>query len=249
MNSSTLTIGQLAAHVGVTVRAIRHYHARGLLPEPSRDASGYRRYDAQAVVDLIRIKTLAAAGVPLARVGELLDAGPESFAAAVAAIDDKLLAKIGEMEQHRRQLAQLAEGDRLFLPANVVDLLDRLRALGVSPRTVQIERDGWILVAALSPQFIAEWVDQKNTALADPGFRRLYLAADEARDWDPTDPRLHQLAETMADFAARQPDPGNDRPDWTVDQTVAVGLLSAYAANASPAWRRLNTMAKGMVRR
>jgi hypothetical protein len=28
------------------------------------------------------------------------------------------------------------------------------------------------------------------------------------------------------------------------DQTVAVGLLSAYAANASPAWRRLATMAK-----
>ena len=26
-----LTIGQLAGHTGVTVRAIRHYHQRGLL--------------------------------------------------------------------------------------------------------------------------------------------------------------------------------------------------------------------------
>ncbi|SEG62582.1 MerR family regulatory protein [Nonomuraea solani] len=70
-----LTIGQLAARVGMTIRAIRHYHQRGLLPEPERDASGYRRYGPRAVVDLIRIKTLVAAGVPLARVEQLLAAG------------------------------------------------------------------------------------------------------------------------------------------------------------------------------
>lgn len=38
-----LTTGQLAAYTGVTVRAVRHYHQRGLLAEPARDASGYRR--------------------------------------------------------------------------------------------------------------------------------------------------------------------------------------------------------------
>jgi hypothetical protein len=43
-----LTIGQLAAYAGVTVRAVRHYHQIGLLPEPERDASGYRRYGATA---------------------------------------------------------------------------------------------------------------------------------------------------------------------------------------------------------
>ncbi len=41
-----LTISQLAAYAGVTVRAVRHYHQIGLLPEPERDASGYRRYGA-----------------------------------------------------------------------------------------------------------------------------------------------------------------------------------------------------------
>ena len=35
-----LTISQLAAYAGVTVRAVRHYHAKGLLPEPERDAPG-----------------------------------------------------------------------------------------------------------------------------------------------------------------------------------------------------------------
>ncbi len=51
-----LTISQLAKYVGVTVRAVRHYHALGLLPEPSRDDSGYRRYGADAVIALTRIK-------------------------------------------------------------------------------------------------------------------------------------------------------------------------------------------------
>lgn len=50
-----LTFGQLAAHAGVTTRAIRVYHAKVLLPEPERDASGYRRYGAQAIINLTRI--------------------------------------------------------------------------------------------------------------------------------------------------------------------------------------------------
>lgn len=79
-----LTIGQLAAYAGVTIRAVRHYHRIGLLAEPERDASGYRTYDAAAVVHLIRIRTLAQAGVPLARVRELLEADPETFADATA---------------------------------------------------------------------------------------------------------------------------------------------------------------------
>jgi hypothetical protein len=32
-----LTIGLLASYAGVSVRTVRHYHAKGLLPEPQRD--------------------------------------------------------------------------------------------------------------------------------------------------------------------------------------------------------------------
>jgi DNA-binding transcriptional MerR regulator len=91
-----LTISQLAAYAGVTVRAVRHYHAKGLLPEPERDHSGYRRYDAAAVVELIRIRTLADAGVPLSRVQQLLAADDEEFAAAVEDIDRRLRVEICE---------------------------------------------------------------------------------------------------------------------------------------------------------
>lgn len=244
MRSSTLTISQLAAHVGVSVRAMRHYHARGLLREPPRDASGYRRYGAQAVVDLIRIKTLAEAGVPLARIRQLLDAAPAEFAAAVTSIDRTLQTKIREMQQHRRRLAELAQGDRLFLPADIVELLDQLRSIGVSERTVQIERDGWILVNALLPQSQTKWVADKKKVLADPGFQRLYLAVDQARDWEPADPRLEKLVESLVEFAARQQDTGRDPPDRTVDESAAVSLLFAHIANVSPAWHRLREIAQ-----
>lgn len=43
-------------------RSLRHYHALGLLPEPSRQANGYREYGALDVARLLRIKRLAALG-------------------------------------------------------------------------------------------------------------------------------------------------------------------------------------------
>src|SRR5215831_13127223 len=81
-----ITIGQLADYAGVTIKAVRHYHKRGLLEEPSRDASGYRRYTARHAIDLVKIKTLAEAGVPLARIKELLAANPDNFAAGIVEI-------------------------------------------------------------------------------------------------------------------------------------------------------------------
>jgi DNA-binding transcriptional MerR regulator len=248
MKPSTLTISQLAASVGVTVRAVRHYHARGLLPEPARDDSGYRRYNAQAVVDLIRIKTLAEAGVPLARIGPLLDAAPEEFTAAIADIDRTLRTTIRDMQERRRRLADLAEGEGLFLSADVVELLDELRAMGVSNASVQIERDGWILMAAVLPEAVTEWVAGKRAALEDPFFRRLYVACGESLDWDIGDPRLEALAATLVDFALQHQAAGNAQPDWTSDDQVGVGVLWAYISDVSPAWRRLNEIVEQRLR-
>src|SRR4029450_1863521 len=100
-----LTISQLAAYAGVTVRAVRHYHQIGLLPEPERDHSGYRTYDAAAVGRLIGIHTLADAGVPLARVQELLDASPEQFAEGVQEIDKDLRAYLRRLQGPPTRLA------------------------------------------------------------------------------------------------------------------------------------------------
>jgi DNA-binding transcriptional MerR regulator len=195
-----LTISQLASYAGVTVRAVRHYHAKGLLPEPVRDHSGYRRYDAGAVVDLIRIRTLAEAGVPLSRVRQLLGAGDREFAAAVQDIDRRLRADISELQHHRRQIAKLAAGDSLALPPEAVAYLDRVREIGLPDRVVRIERDSWILIAAQMPDEMPAFMVMKQATLENDTLRGLYLAMGELADCGPDDPRLPALADHVAAF-------------------------------------------------
>lgn len=239
-----LTIGQLADHCGVTVRAIRHYHRIGLLPDPARDSSGYRRYGARAVIDLVRIRVLADAGVPLARVGQLLTADPEEFAASVSGIDEALQQQIDQLERRRQQLAGLLAGDRLVLPSDVAELLEDLRSMGASKRGVELERDGWILLGVLCPEVVPGLVSEKRIALGDEEFRRLFLKCDEVHDWDPTDPRLEELAIWMVEWAANQQENqfGTGHVQSTAVQTkvMLVGqLMDAESANDSPAWKRL----------
>jgi DNA-binding transcriptional MerR regulator len=238
-----LTIGQVADYVGVTVRAIRHYHQRGLIVEPDRDASGYRRYDANAVVDLIKIKTLADAGVPLARIKDLLRAAPTQFSRAIAEIDETLEVRIRDLQEQRGRIAKLAAGDALFLPTEIADLLDRLREIGVSPRMVQIERDGWILLAARYRDAAGDAAKAKLKGLNEPAFRQIYLAYDEAADWDPADPRLEDLANLILAFAARSdlgsdPSPADDMAD-----PVTVALMSP-PGDMPPAWKRLDELCR-----
>src|SRR5690242_12566023 len=145
-----LTIGQLADYAGATIKAVRVYHDRGLLPEPPRDASGYRRYDASHAIQLVKIRTLVQAGVPLARIAELLAAGPAAFAAAIGEIDQELRRKARAIESTRKKIAQL-DGDQLFVSADVSRYLAGLRAAGISERTVHRERDLWILMQSVAP--------------------------------------------------------------------------------------------------
>src|ERR1700674_1039661 len=153
-----ITIGQLAAYAGVTRKAVRHYHERGLLEEPTRDSSGYRRYTAEHAVKLIKIATLAKAGVPLDRIKGLLAADPDRFAAALVEIDANLMERAEELLRTRERIAQLRSGDRLFVSEDVADYLAQLRELGVSAREVQVERNGWILMQSVSPKVAAIWI-------------------------------------------------------------------------------------------
>lgn len=78
----------------MSTKTIRAYHDEGLLPEADRDASGYRRYGAHDAIDLIKIRTLAEAGVPLARIRDLRSANGSAFQQALGEIDDELTARI-----------------------------------------------------------------------------------------------------------------------------------------------------------
>ncbi|MFI1912483.1 MerR family transcriptional regulator [Nocardia sp. NPDC020380] len=198
-----LTIGQLADAAGVTVHTVRCYHQRGILPEPERDDTGYQRYDAQAVVDLIRIRTLADAGVPLTRIDTLLRARPTEFASA----------------------------ERVFLPVEVVDVLERMRALDVSERMVRLECEAWILMVAIDADSVPQWVRQKNAAFDDPALRDLYLTCDQAFDWRPGDPRVDRLIDTIAAWDAAHP----DGPSQAESLAIVLDRMQEH----SPAWQRI----------
>lgn len=233
-----LTIGQLAASAGVTVRTVRHYHHVGLLPEPERDASGYRRYGAQVAVDLIRIRTLADAGVPLARIDALLHAQPSEFAAGIAEIDTDLQRRIKDLTEYRHRIAELDSGERLVLPPEVLALLDRMRSLGVGEQRMRIERDAWILMQAMTPHAVPQRLREKSVAFDDPETVRVYLACDRAADWAPDDPRLDQLIDELDVWKIR-----HERDDTGSGH---VQLVFARIAEETPAWHRI---AEALTRR
>jgi DNA-binding transcriptional MerR regulator len=238
-----ITIGRLAAYAGVTIKAVRHYHRRGLLQEPPRDSSGYRRYSAEHAIELVKIKTLAEAGVPLARIKELLTADPGRFAAAIAAIDRDLQERAEELLRTRERIAQLSAGDRLFVSAEVADYLDRLHEFGVSERAVQMERDVWILMQSVSPTEAAIWLADKRAAIGEPEFRALYLEHDAAFDWSPDDPRLYALADRtkrwMTDWYGR-----SDSAQRPVQDPAIAQLVVASVGVSSAAWDRLVEIAR-----
>lgn len=235
-----LTIGQLAAYAGVTARAVRHYHQIGLLPEPERDASGYRRYGARAVVSLIKIRTLADAGVPLSQIGQMLEADAFTFAEAVQRIDSHLRDEIERLETSRKQIAQLAAGDSLALPPEVISYLDRLREIGASKRMVEAERDGWILVAARWPDHIREWMPGKLAQLDDPQVVRLYRVLSEIFESDAgDDPRLEEAADIMADLAEQAYTSGEINLGEEAHDDLPFDLLDALAVEYDPRAERL----------
>lgn len=235
-----LTISQLATYAGVTVRAVRHYHANGLLPEPARDHSGYRRYDAAAVVELIRIRTLAEAGVPLSRVQELLTADEDDFAAAIDGIDHRLRAEIRERQRHRERVAALAAGDRLALPPEAVDYLDRLRELDLPERAIEMERDAWILVAAQIPHQMPALMALKRSQIEDPAVTAMYVDLVQAVDWDPDDPRLPAVADRLVAMYEEHAEHGNEDQvaDFALDDEL-VALIDEVFVSAVPCARRL----------
>jgi DNA-binding transcriptional MerR regulator len=58
----TVLIGELAERTGASQRSLRYYEEQGLL-HVERDASGYRRYTAESVRVVARIRALLAAGL------------------------------------------------------------------------------------------------------------------------------------------------------------------------------------------
>jgi Cd(II)/Pb(II)-responsive transcriptional regulator len=67
-----MKIGELAQRAGCDVQTVRFYEREGLLPEPAREASGYRSYTDSHLAQLGFIRHCRSLDIPLAEVRELL---------------------------------------------------------------------------------------------------------------------------------------------------------------------------------
>ncbi|HET9975274.1 MAG TPA: MerR family transcriptional regulator [Streptosporangiaceae bacterium] len=103
-----MRIGELAGLVGISTRAIRHYHDVGLLAEPARKANGYREYSLRDAVELARVRRLTELGLSLDEVGDALagDAGRD-LAEILRELDADLARQEADLRQRRARLTEL----------------------------------------------------------------------------------------------------------------------------------------------
>jgi hypothetical protein len=114
---------------------------------------------------------------------------------------------------------------------------------------MQIERDAWILLAARFPGQAREWARDKAAALADPEFQDVYRAYYEVSGWDPADPRLDKVADTIVNFAERHRADLEKQPAGvSLDDPVAMALLLSRTAAMPPSWERLEELCREKAR-
>lgn len=101
-----MKIGELAEQTGVNVQTVRYYERRGLLPEPERMYSGYRRYSDRDLLRLRFILRAKALGFTLSEVRELLElrVDPDS---TVSDVRRRALDKIADAEAKIRDLEEI----------------------------------------------------------------------------------------------------------------------------------------------
>ncbi len=120
----TWSIGELAGRAGVTVKTVRYYSDRGLLPEAGRSGGGHRRYSPGALARLREIRSLRALGLGVPEVARALE-------------DDGRLADVvaGELRGVARERAALAWREaslRLLAECDGAERTELLPLLGAS---------------------------------------------------------------------------------------------------------------------
>ena len=225
-----LTISQLAQYVGVSTRTVRYYHQRGLLPEPGRTSGGYRTYDADAVIRLTKITTLARSGVPLARIEELLAADPETFREGVADIDRDLEQRIRDLRRDRERLGHLQSGERLCLPTLICEYLDDLREAGVPEPVMVAYRDSWLVTCAMYRDQVDGWIAESGYMIAHPEYVALQARTLKLQDRAAGRPRGRQHRRRLGRVGRRalggargEPGHPDERPARQLDRRLALG--------------------------
>lgn len=203
-----MRIGELAAAVGVTTRAVRHYHHLGLLPEPERRANGYRRYTLRHAVVLARIRRLTELGLGLAEVRDVLaeDAGRD-LSEVLEELDADLARQEAAIRDRRSRLRVLLDAGELPAEGPVSPELAALFAetaarLPDSPMAAKDRQILALLETAASPAERKRLTDALSGVFAaEDGAARAqeaYAMLDALADADPGDPRVDETARVIA---------------------------------------------------
>ncbi|MFJ2176307.1 MerR family transcriptional regulator [Streptomyces sp. NPDC087851] len=257
-----MRIAEIAALVGVTSRAVRHYHHVGLLPEPTRRPNGYRDYSVRDAVLLARIRRLTELGLSLDEVRDILadDAGRE-LTEVLSELDDDLARQEAEIRERRRRLAELMESPPTAdgpLSPGLARFLHSLPA--VDSPAAATDRALLVLLDRYSEESgdgttegatgaggggTGGFYDALRTLAAAPEILVLYRRLDELADAPPDDPRIVPLADDLSALAtdeimAALPDGAGPSLDGFGD-----ALLAEYSpAQAEVVRRTMDALAR-----
>ncbi len=221
-----MQIGQVAAIAGVSTRAVRHYHAAGVLPEPARRGNAYREYDSRDLLTLLRVVRLTALGLSLAEVRDALgDPSGSELKDILAAVAADLQHQQEQLAARRERIAAaLVADDHLALSPVVADLLARVRGAVADPGLVRSEQEALeLLEAGMAPAEFAELAGAYRNMLDDPAAVAAAGAAqyqfDALTDQAPDHPdvlavaaQLREIGTGMFPTRVRTADAGADEP-------------------------------------
>lgn len=131
-DTDTLTVDQLAARAGVTVRTIRFYSTRGLLPPPAIGPRRVGRYGPDHLSRLALIEELQNQGMTLAAIERYLQRLPDDLSSHDLAIHRAMVASWmpDTVDENTREQLEGRVGREL-----TDDDLKRLEAMSVLERT------------------------------------------------------------------------------------------------------------------
>ncbi|AXG79903.1 MerR family transcriptional regulator [Streptomyces paludis] len=226
-----MRIGEIAALVGLTTRAIRHYHHVGLLPEPARRPNGYRAYSVRDAVLLARVRRLTELGLGLDEVRDALadDAGRELNEILKELDADLARQEAGIRECRRRLGVLLAEPPGVCGPVSP----GLAALLAQAPRTDSpsaVKDRAYLTLVDTAGPGAQEIFALLGTLVADPAVAELYERLDALAEAPADDPRIAPLA---ADLMAAVPD-----EVFAVipeDGVVVAGFKEALLAEYAPA--------------
>ena len=201
---ATWRVGDLARHSGVTVRTLHHYEAIGLLRASARTAAGHRRYAEAELARLQQIRSLRYLGLPLSRIGQVIDGTPETAITVITT--------------HIERLREQAALQRQFLVH-----LEALRARLVRGETASMGE----LMSALEAQSM---VERKFTAEEQEFFRQRREAVGDARIKEVEEHAWPQMFSDVRAEIARGTEPETARGRELADRWF--GLVAEFTGGS-----------------